>query len=170
MQDYDEQLRADGGGGTDKPVKPCGAALLGLGGKVQPPGVGKPGVQEIIPCGVQSDKTAGFKLTGDVLGQMLGRHGLDDATGRAVEQTTEIFFKAFHIFTSSCRDYSTARAGGQAKEEQAMTILDKLRPTPDRVEQMRELLDELSDRQREEIAAIMTGMLIQAELTERRAG
>ena len=51
-----------------------------------------------------------------------------------------------------------------------MTILDKLRPTPDRVEQMRELLDELSDRQREEIAAIMTGMPIQAELTERRAG
>ena len=119
---------------------------------------------------MQSDKTAGFKLTGGVLGQILGRHGLDDATDRAVEQTTEIFFKAFPISPPSRRQYSTAGAGGQAKEEQAMTILDKLRPTPDRVEQMRELLDELSDRQREEIAAIMTGMLIQAELTERRAG
>ena len=51
-----------------------------------------------------------------------------------------------------------------------MTILDKLRPTPDRVEQMRETQEEYEDWQREEIAAIMTGMLIQAELTERRAG
>lgn len=168
MQDYDEQLRADGGGGTDKPVKPCGAALLGLGGKVQPTGVGKLDVQEIIPCGVQSDKTAGFKLTGGVLGQMLGRHGFDDATGRAVKQTTEIFFKAFHDFTSSRRDYNTAGAGGQEKEDK-MTIIDNDRPTRERVEKMHELIDELDAAQSAEVLALLTGMVMQAQISARQA-
>lgn len=103
---------------------------------------------------------------------MLVRHSLDDVAGGAAgDKPAQVFLKTFQKKSLPfSRQYNTAGAGGQEKEEQAMTILDKLRPTPDRVEQMRELLDELSDRQREEIAAIMTGMLIQAELTERRAG
>ena len=85
---------------------------------------------------MQSDKTAGFKLTGSVLGQMLGRHGLDDATDRAVEQTT---------------------------------ILDT-KTDPRRIERLHQLVDQLSDDQRAEVLALVTGMVMQAQLTARKAG
>ena len=66
------------------------------------------------------------------------------------------------------RQYSTAGAGGQEKEDK-MTIIDNDRPTRERVEQMHELIDELDAAQSAEVLALLTGMVMQAQISARQA-
>lgn len=50
-----------------------------------------------------------------------------------------------------------------------MTILDTSTDTG-RIERLHQLVDQLSDDQRAEVLALVTGMVMQAQLTARKAG
>lgn len=51
-----------------------------------------------------------------------------------------------------------------------MTIIDNDRPTRERIEKMHELIDELDAAQSAEVLALLTGMVMQAQITARKAG
>lgn len=50
-----------------------------------------------------------------------------------------------------------------------MTIIDNDRPTQERVEKMHELIDELDAAQSAEVLALLTGMVMQAQISARQA-
>lgn len=50
-----------------------------------------------------------------------------------------------------------------------MTILDT-KTDPRRIERLHQLVDQLSDDQRAEVLALLTGMVMQAQITARKAG
>ena len=51
-----------------------------------------------------------------------------------------------------------------------MTIIDNDRPTRERVEKMHELIEELDAAQSAEVLALLTGMVMQAQISARAGG
>lgn len=170
MQDEYHEFCADGHRCADEPIKPCGLNALGLTEKVNAARVDELNIEQIVTGGGERYEPQCFKLSGLGLAQMLVRHSFKDAAfGIPGNKPAQVFLKTFQKNPFLPPASITRREQEGKKRRSTMTILDTSTDTG-RIERLHQLVDQLSDDQRAEVLALVTGMVMQAQLTARKAG